>query len=207
MEILFYAFSFIVILSSIGVISSKNPVYSVLWLIFTFLNSSAIFIMLGAEFIAMTIIIVYVGAVAVLFLFVVMMLNINLEEVKTSILSNKIISAALIGLLLLDLCLILNLSFTGGYVIEPESFVHIKPLETTNTHSIGEILYTDFFVIFQISGLILLLAMVGCISLTLRKREGVKKQDPQEQVGRSAQDSLKLYNPKIKEGVDGINYQ
>jgi NADH-quinone oxidoreductase subunit J len=204
MEILFFIFSFIMILSSIGVITSSNPVYAVLWLIFTFLNSSAIFIMLGAEFIAMTIVIVYVGAVAVLFLFVVMMLNINQEKIKKSIMANRFISLILFFVLLADFFLIINLSFAESYQIYgSDSMVNNT---VSNTHAIGLVLYTDYFLHFQLCGLVLLLAMVGCITLTLRTRDGVKKQDASIQLDRSPEDCIKLVKVKAKAGVDGINY-
>lgn len=205
MQIFFYLFSSLIVLGSIGVITSRNPVYSVLWLIFTFLNSSAIFIQLGAEFIAMTVIIVYVGAVAVLFLFVVMMLNVNLAEVKSNISCNRILSIFIMMLLILDLVLIIKSSLSGGFVIsEVRNPINV---DITNTHSIGNILYTNYIVAFQMSGLILLLAMVGCIVLTLRKRDGVKKQNVSEQLSRGIEDSIEIVKVKFGKGIDGINYK
>lgn len=204
MAIFFYLFSSLIILGSIGVVTSRNPVYAVLWLIFTFLNSSAIFIQLGAEFIALSVIIVYVGAVAVLFLFVVMMLNVNLTEVKSKIFANRAISIAVMFAIIIDLILIIKSSLS-----KPILITHISnplPINTTNAHSIGEILYTNYLVVFQLSGLVLLLAMVCCIVLTLRKREGVKKQDRAKQVARDVQESVKLVDVKTKAGIDGINY-
>ncbi len=192
-------------LGSLGVITSRNPVYSVLWLIFTFLNSSAIFIQLGAEFIAMTLIIVYVGAVAVLFLFVVMMLNIGLNEAKNAILGNRIFSTVLMLVIFCDITLIIKSSISGGYAISKAR----SPITegVSNAHDIGNILYTHYLVPFQLSGLILLLAMVGCIVLTLRKREGVKKQNLNEQLNRSMEDSIELVKVKVGAGIDGINYK
>ena len=204
MEIFFYIFSFTMILGAIGVVTSSNPVYSVLWLIFTFLNSSAIFILLGAEFIAMSVIILYVGAVAVLFLFVVMMLHVKEPSFKESLLSNRLVSAGLMSLLIMDLYFIVSSSFSGGYSI---LLSKPYPQKTFNTHAIGEILYTDFIVPFQVSGLILLVAMVGCISLTLRKREGVKSQEHSKQLSRTIEESLEIKKVRTKEGVDGINYK
>lgn len=205
MEIIFYFFSFLIILSSIGVISSSNSVYSVLWLIFTFLNSSVMFILLGAEFIAMTVVIVYVGAVAVLFLFVVMMLNVGEEKNRKSFFSSKVKSFSILALILTNIIIIIQSSFSGGYkIIEP---LNKNLQDTTNAHAVGSILYTNYFVAFQLSGLILLLAMIGCITLTLRIRKGVKKQDPDAQCARLADDSVKLTKVKIGEGVDGISYK
>ncbi len=205
MAIFFYLFSSLLILSSIGVVTSRNPVYCVLWLIFTFLNSSAIFIQLGAEFIAMTIVIVYVGAVAVLFLFVVMMLNINFTEIKSQFLGNRIMSVSAMVILIIDLILIVKSALLGNFIIsEPGNPI---PTDISNTHAIGSILYTDYIVVFQLSGLVLLLAMVGCIVLTVRKREGVKRQDTAKQIARTIEESIKIVKVKSRAGVDGITYK
>lgn len=208
MDIFFYIFSSIIVLGSVGVVTSTNPVYAVLWLVFTFLNSSAIFVLLGAEFIAMTIVVVYVGAVAVLFLFVVMMLRVGEDRKKDhsfrKILVNKFISIGLMILLIVDLCLIVRASFSDGYDTAYLSNPHNN--ETTNTHLIGQILYTDYIVPFQVSGLILLTAMIGSIVLTLRKREGVRKQVASSQLLRDAKKSIELTKVKFKEGIDGIKY-
>ncbi len=205
MAIFFYLFSSLMILSSIGVITSRNPVYCVLWLIFTFLNSSAIFIQLGAEFIAMTIIIVYVGAVAVLFLFVVMMLNINLAEIKSQLLGNRIVGACLMFVLIIDFILIVKSALSSNSTI---SIFHNQASgKLSNTHSIGAILYTDYIIVFQLSGLVLLLAMVGCIVLTVRKREGVEKQNAHKQIARTIEESIEIIKVKTRVGVNGINYK
>lgn len=208
MDIFFYLFSSIIVLGSVGVVTSANPVYAVLWLVFTFLNSSAIFILLGAEFIAMTIVVVYVGAVAVLFLFVVMMLRVGEDRKQDhsfgKVLGNKFISIGLMFLLVVDLCLIIKASFSDRYDIAYLSNPHNN--ETTNTHLIGQILYTDYLVPFQVSGLILLTAMIGSIVLTLRKREGVRKQVASSQLLRDPKKSIELTKVKFKEGIDGIKY-
>jgi NADH-quinone oxidoreductase subunit J len=208
MDIFFYLFSSIIVLGSVGVVTSTNPVYAVLWLVFTFLNSSAIFVLLGAEFIAMTIVVVYVGAVAVLFLFVVMMLRVGENGKKDQsfrkFLGNKFISIGLMILLVIDLCLIIRASFAGGYDIAYLSNPHNN--ETANTHLIGQILYTDYIVPFQVCGLILLTAMIGSIVLTLRKREGVRKQVASSQLLRDPKKSIELTKVKFKEGIDGIKY-
>ncbi len=204
MQIFFYLFSSFIILGSLGVITSRNPVYSVLWLIFTFLNSAAIFIQLGAEFIAMTVIIVYVGAVAVLFLFVVMMLNIGINEVKNNLLSNRLFSGILMLIMSCDIILIIKSSLDGGYAISKMRSPMTQGV--TNAHDIGNILYTNYLIPFQLSGLILLLAMIGCIVLTLRKREGVKKQNLEDQLNRTTEDSIELVKVKLGAGIDGINY-
>jgi NADH-quinone oxidoreductase subunit J len=205
MDLFFYLFSSIIILSALGVVSSTNPVYSVLWLIFTFLNSSGIFILLGAEFIAMTIVIVYVGAVAVLFLFVVMMLHVDQETVKRQFLSNRIISTSLMMILIIDIFLILNSAFSKGYSIT--SLASPYDGSVSNTHALGNIIYTDYIISFQISGLILLVAMVGAIVLTLRKRDGVRRQNVQKQNLTDPENSIKIVKVKFKEGVSGISYK
>jgi|GEM_PF-107700 len=205
MPIFFYLFSALIILSSIGVITSRNPVYAVLWLIFTFLNSSAIFIQLGAEFIAMSVIIVYVGAVAVLFLFVVMMLNIDFGEARERLFGNRLVSMLIMGALITDLILIIKSSLSKGYITVKAASPIIKG--SSNAHAIGEILYTEYFVAFELAGLVLLLAMVSSIVLTLRKREGVKKQNVTSQLNRDAKLAVKTVKVKLNEGVDGIIYK
>lgn len=205
MDLFFYLFSSIMILGALGVVSSTNPVYAVLWLIFTFLNSSGIFILLGAEFIAMTIIIVYVGAVAVLFLFVVMMLHVDQERIKKQIFSNKILSISLVIILIIDIFLILKSAFGSGYSITALASIHDNSVP--NTHALGKIIYTDYIVSFQISGLILLVAMIGAIVLTLRKREGVRRQNVEKQNLTDPADSIEMVKVKFKEGVSGINYK
>ena len=198
--ITFYLFSAILLLSSLMVISTKNPVHSVLFLILAFLNAAGIFVILHAEFLAMILIIVYVGAVAVLFLFVVMML-----DFKTSLEKDNILQYMPIGLLI-------GLVFIAELVIElintrlDLSNIQIlsNPLDNfsdqSNTEAIGSILYTNYVLYFQLSGVILLVAMVGSIVLTLRDREGVKRQIVSEQVDRKGK--IELVDVKSGEGVD-----
>ena len=194
---LFYFFSFIIIISSIMVVSSKNPVHSVLFLIFAFFNSAALFLMLGAEFIAMMLVVVYVGAVAVLFLFVVMMLNIKVTEIKKGFQRYLPFGIAVGLILLIELIIVLNFDFkdvkfnNGNFNI------------MSNTHMIGSILYTDYIHLFQISGLILLIAMIGAIVLTLRQRDGVKKQNISIQNFRRKDEVIEIVkvNP-IKRGLN-----
>ena len=196
----FYLFSAILLLSSLMVISTKNPVHSVLFLILAFLNAAGIFVILHAEFLAMILIIVYVGAVAVLFLFVVMML-----DFKTSLGKDNILQYMPIGLLI-------GLVFVAELVIVlintrlDLSNIQIlsNPLDNfsdqSNTEAIGSILYTNYVLYFQLSGVILLVAMVGSIVLTLRDREGVKRQIVSEQVDRKGK--IELVDVKSGEGVD-----
>ena len=196
----FYLFSAILLLSSLMVISTKNPVHSVLFLILAFLNAAGIFVILHAEFLAMILIIVYVGAVAVLFLFVVMML-----DFKTSLGKDNILQYMPIGLLI-GLVFIAELVIVLINTRLDLSNIQIlsNPLDNfsdqSNTEAIGSILYTNYVLYFQLSGVILLVAMVGSIVLTLRDREGVKRQIVSEQVDRKGK--IELVDVKSGEGVD-----
>ena len=198
--ITFYLFSAILLLSSLMVISTKNPVHSVLFLILAFLNAAGIFVILHAEFLAMILIIVYVGAVAVLFLFVVMML-----DFKTSLEKDNILQYMPIGLLI-GLVFIAELVIVLINTRLDLSNIQIlsNPLDNfsdqSNTEAIGSILYTNYVLYFQLSGVILLVAMVGSIVLTLRDREGVKRQIVSEQVDRKGK--IELVDVKSGEGVD-----
>ena len=188
MNFFFILFSSVTILSSLAVISSRNPVHSVLFLILAFVNSAGIFVLAGAEFLAMILLIVYVGAVAVLFLFVVMMLNVGLDEIKIQA-KKYLISGGLVGgILLLELIF----SFSNLDNIYKRSDALFNNEDITNTHAIGKVLYTDYFFMFQISGCILLVAMIGAIVLTLRKREGVRRQNISEQLKRNKENSIEI---------------
>ena len=186
MSLFFFLFSSITVLSSIAVISSRNPVHSVFFLILAFVNSAGIFVLAGAEFLAMILLIVYVGAVAVLFLFVVMMLNIGVDEIKTQA-KKYMFSGFLVAFILL---LELIFSFSNLDIIYQKTNSNVSQL--SNTHEIGKILYTDYFLPFQIAGCILLVAMLGAIILTLRSREGVLRQDVSKQVSRKKEDSIEI---------------
>ena len=196
----FYLFSAILLLSSLMVISTKNPVHSVLFLILAFLNAAGIFVILHAEFLAMILIIVYVGAVAVLFLFVVMML-----DFKTSLEKDNILQYMPIGLLI-GLVFIAELVIVLINTRLDLSNIQIlsNPLDNfsdqSNTEAIGSILYTNYVLYFQLSGVILLVAMVGSIVLTLRDREGVKRQIVSEQVDRKGK--IELVDVKSGDGID-----
>ena len=176
------------------VISSRNPVHSVLFLILAFFNAAGLFVMLGAEFLAMLLVVVYVGAVAVLFLFVVMMLDINFAELREGF--QKYLPLGLIvgGLLLAELCLTV---FAGA-----SRLTSIPELDGPhNTAAIGLVLYTDYVYLFQLAGLILLVAMIGAITLTLRKREGVKRQTITEQNNRTRAQSVEVVSVPTGQGV------
>ena len=172
--IAFYFFSAILILSAIMVIAGRNPVHSVLFLILAFFNAAGLFVLLGAEFLAMILVVVYVGAVAVLFLFVVMMLDIDFAELKRGSLQ-YLPFGVLIGLVL-----VAELVMAGSvWVLKPAArtaIAHAAPQGVTNTAALGRILYTDYVYYFQIAGLVLLVAMIGDIVLTLRSRPGVRRQ-------------------------------
>tara|TARA_B100001750_G_C15338268_1_gene510914 strand:+ start:219 stop:836 length:618 start_codon:yes stop_codon:yes gene_type:complete len=200
-SITFYFFSFIVILSAIMVISSKNPVHSVLFLILSFVNTSGLFVLLGAEFLAMILIIVYVGAVAVLFLFVVMMLDINFIKFREGFLQYLPFGLLLGFVLLIELLMIfLSGNLKNMTLIEYNLLPVTKQIE--NTKELGSILYTKYFYLFQLSGLILLVAMIGSIILTLRQRTGVKKQLIHKQIEVEAKRAIEKKKVGIGEGVN-----
>ena len=185
-SLFFYLFSFIITACAVMVISSRNPVHSVLFLILAFFNSGALFVILGAEFLAMMLVIVYVGAVAVLFLFVVMMLNINFSKIKEGFQKYFPIGSLIGFILFIEIILMV---FSGDLLVNKnnESNDNIP-----NTHKIGSLLYTEYIYVFQLSGLILLVAMVGAIVLTLRDRPGVKKQDIISQNTRKVSDVISI---------------
>jgi NADH-quinone oxidoreductase subunit J len=187
----FYLFAAVAVAAGVMVISARNPVHSVLFLILAFFNSAGMFVLMGAEFLAMILVVVYVGAVAVLFLFVVMMLDINFVAMREGFLQYLPVGA-LVGLILLAE---LGLVF-GTWAVapaEPAAALRIPaPTEVTNTHALGRILYTDYFYLFQASGLVLLIAMVGAIVLTLRTREGVRRQSIASQVERRRDEAIEI---------------
>ena len=201
--IFFYIFSFIAIVSAIMVTVSKNTVHSVFFLILDFISISCLFIMIGAEFLGMIMLIVYVGAVAVLFLFVVMMLNVAQQKNQWFI-SEDSSKHIPIGLIISTLIFFELIIVIGGWKYKPELFNgnKIEKLsEVTNTHSLGQVLYTDYIHIFQISGMILLIAMIGAIVLTFRQREGVKKQSYIRQISRERYEGVEVLDVPSNKGV------
>ena len=199
-SITFYVFSLVAILSALMVISARNPVHSVLFLILSFVNASGLFVLLGAEFLAMILVVVYVGAVAVLFLFVVMMLDINFVKLREGFLQYLPFGALLGIVLIIELgILFLTKSFSENSLTK---FVELPVMnEVENTKLIGQVLYTNYFYLFQISGLILLVAMVGSITLTLRDRGQVKRQNISQQNYLDANDSIEKKKIKLGEGI------
>ncbi len=202
-SIFFYFFSFIAIVSAIMVTASRNTVHSVFFLILDFISISCLFIMIGAEFLGMIMLIVYVGAVAVLFLFVVMMLNVAQQKNEWFV-SEKNSTHIPIGLLVSLIIFFELIVVIGGWEYKPEvlnSSSLIISKDITNTHLIGSVLYTDYIHLFQISGMILLVAMIGAIILTFKKRDGLKKQSYFKQISRERIESVELVKVKNREGV------
>ena len=200
-SVFFYFFSLITVFSSFMVIVSRNTVYSVFFLILVFVSVSVLFIMIGAEFLGMIMLIVYVGAVAVLFLFVVMMLNVTERTTKRSTrkgLINNISVGSIVGaIIFLEIIVVI-----GGWKYK-SNFDSLTAVNSglTNTHALGNILYTDYIHLFQISGLILLIAMVGAITLTFSKRENVKRQNYFTQISREKVSAVSLVNVESDKGI------
>ncbi len=203
-SIFFYIFSIIAILSAIMVTVSKNTVHSVFFLILDFISISCLFIMIGAEFVGMIMLIVYVGAVAVLFLFVVMMLNVSLQKNEWFV-AERGSSHIPVGIIVSIIIFFELIIVVGGWKFKPNLNPDSLDLnfisEKTNTHSIGEVLYTDYIHLFQLSGMILLVAMIGAIVLTFRKRSGIKKQSYFKQVSRERSDGVELIDVEKNKGV------
>ena len=197
----FYLFAFVAIASAVMVISARNPVHSVLFLILAFFNAAGLFVLMGAEFLAMILVVVYVGAVAVLFLFVVMMLDINFAELREGFLQYLPIGA-LIGIILLaELILVF-----GSWIAIPEtSAVAGAPIpppgKVSNALALGQLIYTQYIYFFQSAGLILLVAMVGAIVLTLRQRTGVRKQSISDQLARRREDAVEVVKVEPGSGI------
>ena len=196
----FYFFSFIAVVSAIMVTVSKNTVHSVFFLILDFISISSLFIMIGAEFLGMIMLIVYVGAVAVLFLFVVMMLNVAKQK-NTWFKSSTNSAHIPIGLLVSIIIFFEVIIVIGGWKYKPELSNKIVVSDITNTHSIGNVLYTDYIHLFQLSGMVLLVAMIGAIVLTFRTREGLKRQSYFKQLSREKNDAVSIVSVKSHEGV------
>ena len=201
--IFFYLFSLIAIVSAVMVTASKNTVHSVFFLILDFISISCLFIMIGAEFLGMIMLIVYVGAVAVLFLFVVMMLNV--AQQKNQWFASEGSSGHIpVGLIISTVIFFELIIVIGGWKYKPDLFDlnnSMTNFDLSNTHSIGQILYTDYIHIFQISGMILLVAMVGAIVLTFRKREGVKTQSYLKQISRERSEGVQIIEVESNKGV------
>ena len=202
-SIFFYTFSIIAVVSAIMVTVSKNTVHSVFFLILDFISISCLFIMIGAEFLGMIMLIVYVGAVAVLFLFVVMMLNVA-QQKNEWFTSQESSGHIPVGLIISAIIFFELIIVVGGWKYKPDLF-NTNNLNlsggTSNTHSLGQVLYTDYIHIFQLSGMILLVAMIGAIVLTFRQRSGVKRQSYIKQISRERSEGVQVVNVESNKGV------
>jgi NADH-quinone oxidoreductase subunit J len=199
--IFFHLFAFITVAAAFMVISARNPVHSVLYLILTFVNAAGLFLLAGAEFLAMILLIVYVGAVAVLFLFVVMMLDVDFAALRSGALRYAPVGA-IVGLVLAAELVVVG----AGYAFAPQLASSISaPMPDlaarSNTAALGDILYTDYIYFFQIAGLVLLVAMIGAIVLTLRHRQGVRRQDIGAQVRRTAATAIEIKKVETGRGI------
>ncbi len=199
--LIFYMFAGLAVAAGVMVISARNPVHAVLFLILAFFNAAGLFLLLGAEFLAMVLVVVYVGAVAVLFLFVVMMLDINILRIREGVAQYLPIGAVIGLVLLVELAVIF-----GGWAFAPDVEALLKaPIpaadQITNTEALGRLLYTDYAYLFQASGLILLVAMVGSILLTHRRRPGVRKQVIADQIARTAKNSVEIVKVPTGGGI------
>jgi NADH-quinone oxidoreductase subunit J len=197
----FYLFAGVCIAAAVMVIASRNPVHSVLFLILTFFNAAGLFVLMGAEFLAMILVVVYVGAVAVLFLFVVMMLDVDFAELRQGFLQYLPIGVVVGGILLIELVF-----FLFGHAISPEATQAItQPIppiaNLPNTEAIGNVLYTRYIYFFQAAGLVLLVAMIGAIVLTLRHREKIKRQDIAKQVARTKATAIEVVKVPSGQGL------
>ncbi len=196
--IAFYVFAAVLLFSGGVVVTSRNPVYSVLFLILAFFNAAGLFVLLGAEFLAMILVIVYVGAVAVLFLFVVMMLDVDFAELKKGAQSYLLPGLGIGGLLAGELIIAVAIKWNFAAQAMPGA---ATPKGVTNTEALGRILYTDYVFYFQAAGMILLVAMIGAIVLTLRHKTGVKRQKAWTQISRGPAQSMAVVDVKPGEGV------
>ncbi|PZN96324.1 MAG: NADH-quinone oxidoreductase subunit J [Alphaproteobacteria bacterium] len=197
----FYLFAVVLITAAVLVITSKNPVHSVLWLIVCFFNAGGLFILLGAEFLAMLLVIVYVGAVAVLFLFVVMMLDIDFATLRRGFLSYLPLGLVVAGVILGEVLFAVGSWVPGRGVMMFDELVS-APDGMTNTQWIGSVLYTRYLFVFQAAGLVLLVSMIGAIVLTHRQRVGTKRQNIGQQVARTPANAVHPAQPGIGQGID-----
>ena len=198
-DFFFYLFSAVLLISAVLVVASRNPVHSVLFLILAFFNAAALFLIAGAEFLAMILVVVYVGAVAVLFLFVVMMLDIDFEELRGGFQRYAGIGAAVGAGLLIELALTI-----GGWKLAPNAdMLRLSPTPTnvSNTEALGQVLYTDYIFLFQTAGLVLLVAMIGAIVLTLRDRKTSRHQNNRTQTGRTVAETLEVVSISLGAGT------
>ena len=201
--IAFYILSFVMIASAASVVTQRNPVHAVLFLILTFFTAAGLFVLLGAEFLAMLLVVVYVGAVAVLFLFVVMMLDVDFGKLRSGFARYLPLGGAVAAFLLAEMVLVAGAVADRGRAIRPHpGGPNGVQLGLTNTEAIGRVLYTDYIYFFQAAGLVLLTAMIGAIVLTLRHQPGVKRQTMQQQIARTPQTGMAVVKVPVGEGID-----
>lgn len=206
--LMFYVFAFAAIASAIMTISAKNPVHSVMFLISAFIATAGLFVLMGAEYLAMLLVVVYVGAVAVLFLFVVMMLDVDFVELKQGFLQYLPLGGALSVVIVIELILVVaswafpdDADLARAHPAPTAAETVANPVGANNVEALGLILYTDYVHYFQIAGVVLLVAMIGAIVLTFRTREGVRKQDPAAQVARRREDSVEIRKVTTGQGI------
>ncbi len=198
--IAFYALATVVVVSALLVVTARNPVHSVLWLILAFFSAAGLFVLLGAEFLAMLLVVVYVGAVAVLFLFVVMMLDVDFVKLREGYARYLPIAAIVAGVLLAEMIVIIVAVVNGGAAADAVG--PAAPVaDRTNIEAIGRVLYTDYVYFFQAAGVVLLVAMIGAITLTLRHKPNVKRQKVATQVGRDARTAMEIKTPVTGQGL------
>jgi NADH-quinone oxidoreductase subunit J len=199
-SIAFYVLAFVAVASGLLVVTAKNPVHSVLFLILAFFSSAGLFVLLGAEFLAMLLVVVYVGAVAVLFLFVVMMLDVDFVGLREGFARYMPIAVIVAGILLIEMIIITSAVVTGGAGAQATAVALATP-EASNIETIGRVLYTDYIYFFQAAGIVLLIAMIGAIVLTLRHKPGVRRQKVHDQVTRDAKTAIEIKGAVSGAGV------
>ena len=198
--IAFYLLAAVAVVGGLMVVTAKNPVHSVLWLILTFFSSAGLFVLLGAEFLAMLLVVVYVGAVAVLFLFVVMMLDVDFVRLREGYARYLPLAAIVAGILLAEMIMISLAVVSGGAAADAAGPVAATP-DMSNVEAIGRVLYTDYVYIFQAAGIVLLIAMIGAIVLTLRHKPNIKRQKPHDQVTRDRNTAVEVKGAVTGAGV------
>ena len=198
--IAFYLLAAVAVVGGLMVVTAKNPVHSVLWLILTFFSSAGLFVLLGAEFLAMLLVVVYVGAVAVLFLFVVMMLDVDSARLREGYARYLPLAAIVAGVLLAEMIMISLVVVQGGAAADAAGPA-VAAADMTNVEAIGRVLYTDYVYIFQAAGIVLLIAMIGAIVLTLRHKPNIKRQKPHDQVNRDRKTAVEVKGATTGAGV------
>ena len=198
--IAFYILAAVAVVSALLVVTARNPVHSVLWLILAFFSSAGLFVLLGAEFLAMLLVVVYVGAVAVLFLFVVMMLDVDFVRLREGYARYLPLAAIVAGVLLVEMIMIALVTVNGGAAADSTGPA-VATAQMSNVEAIGRVLYTDYVYFFQAAGIVLLIAMIGAIVLTLRHKPGVRRQDIHTQVGRDRKTAMEVKSVVTGAGV------